>query len=109
LPPTIDNGGKPQINGKTLRQTSVHREKPVCTSLPAFPVGEHKGGTKLAICSHGRRWSNCFPQGADPIQLKSGMNITDINQKVEPHTRYQINLRSGATGNKIFTSIEQKS
>jgi hypothetical protein len=28
------------------------------------------------------------------------------NQKVEPHTGYQINLRSGATGKKISTLLE---
>jgi hypothetical protein len=34
-----DLGGKPQINGKDTWQTADHRENPVCTYLPAFPVG----------------------------------------------------------------------
>jgi hypothetical protein len=33
--------------------------------------------------------------------------IPDTNQKVEPRTGYQINPRSGATGTKIFTSVER--
>jgi hypothetical protein len=41
---------------------------------------------------------------ADRTPQKSGGGISDINQKVEHRTGYQINLRSGATGNKIFTS-----
>jgi hypothetical protein len=48
-----------------------------------------------------------FFQGADRIQLKSGVGIPDINQNVEPRTGYQINLRSEATGKKMFTSIER--
>jgi hypothetical protein len=47
-PPPIDNGGKPQINGKALWQTADHSEKPVCTFLPASPVGEQTRGEKLA-------------------------------------------------------------
>jgi hypothetical protein len=43
---------------------------------------------------------------ADRTPLKSGMGIPDISQKVEPLTGYQINLPSGATFKKIFTSIE---
>jgi hypothetical protein len=35
------------------------------------------------------------------------MGIPQINQKVERRTGYQINLRSGATGKKIFTSMER--
>jgi hypothetical protein len=35
------------------------------------------------------------------------VGILDINQKVEPHTEYQINLWSGATSKKIFTSIKR--
>jgi hypothetical protein len=45
-------------------------------------------------------------RGADRIQLKSAVGIPEMNQKVEPHTGYQINLLSGATGKKIFISIE---
>jgi hypothetical protein len=44
LPPTIDNGGKLQINEKDLWQTADHQEKPVCMFLPASPVGELIGG-----------------------------------------------------------------
>jgi hypothetical protein len=43
---------------------------------------------------------------ADRTPLKSGVGIPNINQKVDPRTGYQINLRSGATAKKIFTSIE---
>jgi hypothetical protein len=46
--PTIDNDGKPQINGKDLWQIVDHREKPVCTFSPASPVGEQTGGEQLA-------------------------------------------------------------
>jgi hypothetical protein len=43
----------------------------------------------------------------DRTPLKSGVGVPDINQKVEHHTGYQINLRSGATGKKSFTSIKR--
>jgi hypothetical protein len=42
------------------------------------------------------------------MQLKSGVGILDNNGKVRPHTGYEVNLQSGATGKKIFTSIERK-
>jgi hypothetical protein len=81
-----------------------HRGKQVCTStfLPASPVGKQTGGEKFAVLL------SCFFQGADRLQLKSGVGIPDINQKVELRTGYQINLRSGATGKNIFISIERK-
>jgi hypothetical protein len=47
-----------------------------------------------------------FSRGAERIQPKLGVGIPEKNKKVEPRTVYQINLRSGATGKKIFTSIE---
>jgi hypothetical protein len=43
----------------------------------------------------------------DRTPLKSGVGIPDINKKFEPHTGYQINLLSRATGKKMFTSIEK--
>jgi hypothetical protein len=43
---------------------------------------------------------------ADLTPLKSGVGIPEINQKVDPRPGYQINLRAGATGKKIFTSID---
>jgi hypothetical protein len=46
-PPSIDNGDKPQINGKDLWHTAEYQEKPVCTFSPASPVGEQSGGEKL--------------------------------------------------------------
>jgi hypothetical protein len=40
---------------------------------------------------------------ADRTPLKLEVSITEINQKVEPRTGNQINLRSGgAKGKKIF-------
>jgi hypothetical protein len=34
------------------------------------------------------RKTNCFLKGADRIQVKSGVGISDINQKDQPRTRY---------------------
>jgi hypothetical protein len=42
-----------------------------------------------------------FSRGADWIQLKSGVGIPEMNQKVEPHTGFQVNLRSEATGRRF--------
>jgi hypothetical protein len=53
------------------------------------------GASKIAFC-----------RGACRIQLKSGVGIPEMNQKVKPRTGYLINLWSGATGKKIFASIE---
>jgi hypothetical protein len=36
-----------------------------------------------------------------------GLGMLHINQKVEPRDRYQLNLRSEATGKTIFTSVER--
>jgi hypothetical protein len=36
-----------------------------------------------------------------------GQGTPDINQKVESRTEYRINLRSGDTDKKIFTSTER--
>jgi hypothetical protein len=44
LIPIIDNGGKPQINGKNLWKTADHPEKPVCTFLTCLSCGEQTGG-----------------------------------------------------------------
>jgi hypothetical protein len=42
------------------------------------------------------------------LNFQDGFFTVYISLKVEPlTTRYQINLRSGATGTKIFTSIER--
>jgi hypothetical protein len=43
----------------------------------------------------------CFLQGADRIQLKSGVDTPEMNQKLEPRS---INLRSRVIDKKIFTS-----
>jgi hypothetical protein len=63
LSPTLDIGGKPQINGKDLWQTADYQEKPVCTFLPASPVGEHP---------EAKNWRSYFPHG---------VGIPDINKK----------------------------
>jgi hypothetical protein len=44
---------------------------------------------------------------ADRTSLKPGLGKPQINQKVEPRTGYQINLRSGATGKNISASMER--
>jgi hypothetical protein len=49
LLPTIGNGGKPQINGKDIRQRADYWEKPACMFLPVSPMGEQTGGEKLAV------------------------------------------------------------
>jgi hypothetical protein len=67
LPPTLDYGGEPQINGKDQ-----------------WHAVDHKWPT-----------------------IKIGRGHTGNNQKVKPRTGYQINLRSGAKGKTIFTSIER--
>jgi hypothetical protein len=80
LSPTIDKGGKPQINVKGLWQTADHREKPVCTILPASPVGEQTGGEKLTVLqSPCQALVKLFSSGADRMKLKSGVGIQDIN------------------------------
>jgi hypothetical protein len=76
--------------------------------LPASPVGEHTGGEKLAgLLALWPPLDKFFSPGADGIQLKSGVGLPETNKKYGPRTGYQINLRSGAVGKKIFTSIEQ--
>jgi hypothetical protein len=85
-------------------QFGEHSIKPVSALLLGEAVRTRKiGGFTVPV---GSRYSNCNLQNADYTPLKSGVGILDINQKVEPRTeyRYQINLRSGATGKKIFTS-----
>jgi hypothetical protein len=51
----MDNGGKPQTNGKELWQTPDHRENPVCTFYLPFLWGfipEAKNGQAIClICS----------------------------------------------------------
>jgi hypothetical protein len=69
-------------------------------------VGEYTEGEKLASLLIPWQPSICSNQVADRTQLKSGVGIPDNNKKVGPRTGCQINLRSGATGKKIFTSIE---
>jgi hypothetical protein len=41
------------------------------------------------------------------MQLKSGLGIPEVNQKAEPRTGYEINLRSGAIGKIILKYIER--
>jgi hypothetical protein len=44
---------------------------------------------------------------ADRTPLKFGVGIPDINKKAERRTGCKINMRPGAAGKKIFTSIER--
>jgi hypothetical protein len=84
------------------------QEKPVCSLLPASHVGEQTGGEKLAaLLSPCQPLVKLLSQGGRPHTLKIGVGIPNINHKVKPHTGYQINLRSGAAGQKIFTSMER--
>jgi hypothetical protein len=80
----------------------------VC-ALPASAVGEQTWGKKIPVIHYprGRRYSICNLQVADRTSLTSGVGIPHINHKVEPRPGYQINLRSWATGKKIFTSMER--
>jgi hypothetical protein len=81
-----------------------HKKKPVCTFLPASYVGERTGsGLAVPVAAASQI---AFSRGGDRIQLKSGVGIPEMNQKVEPRTGYQINRRSRASGKKIFTSME---
>jgi hypothetical protein len=71
--------------------------------LPASPVGEHTGSEKLAgFCPCGRRWTNYFLQGADRIQLKSGMSIPEMNKNYWATHRVQINLWSESLVRRFF-------
>jgi hypothetical protein len=59
----------------------------------------------FVTCQDGdEKLAGLLAQGADSIQLKSGVGIPDIKQKVVPRTGYQIILRSLA---RIFTSIDR--
>jgi hypothetical protein len=84
------------------------RKNIVSAFLPATPVGEQNGDEKLAGILFPRQpLVNCNLQVADRTSLKSGVGIPQINQKVEPRTGYQINLRSGATGKKVSASMDR--
>jgi hypothetical protein len=48
MPPSIDDGGKPQISVKSLWQAAHHKKNPVCIRLPASQVEEQAGGEKFA-------------------------------------------------------------
>jgi hypothetical protein len=76
--------------------------QPNCSEVPGpetnslFPRGVSYMG--------GSRWANCFLQGADCIQLKSGVGTPEML----PLNGYQIILQSGAIGKKfLFTSIKR--
>jgi hypothetical protein len=103
LPQSIDDGGKPQISGKSLWQAAHHKKKPVCALLPVSHVGEQNGGEILAVLlSPWQSLGILLSQGGRQHTTKIGVGIPEINQKVEPRTGYQINLQSGAKGKKIL-------
>jgi hypothetical protein len=51
-------------------------------------VGEHTGGEKLAVLAYAAASKIVGLQGADRIQLKSGVGLPEMNQKDEPSTGY---------------------
>jgi hypothetical protein len=70
-------------------------------------VGEQTGNEKLAVLLS--LWQPLVkllsPGGADRIQLKSYVGMPEMIEKVELCSGYGINLRSNASGKKIFTSM----
>jgi hypothetical protein len=83
----------------------ITRKNQFVSFYGASPVGDQTGGKKLAdLLSLWQPVVKLFFEGADRIQLKSGVGIPEMNQKDEPRTRYYIHLQSRATGKKIFTS-----
>jgi hypothetical protein len=90
---------KPVARRRSQEKTGLS----ICLYLPLMwgSIPEAKIGglaVPVAAASH-----IVFSKGADRIHLKSGVGITEMNQKVEPRTGYQIILQSWATGKKIFT------
>jgi hypothetical protein len=108
LSPFINFGGSPQISGKSLWQAADHQKNRfVHFYLLLLWRSRLKAKNWRYYCPRGIRFSNCDLQVADSTPLKSGVDIPEISQKVEPHTWYQISLHSGATCKQIFTSIER--
>jgi hypothetical protein len=70
---TADDGGKPQISGKSLWQAAHHKKKTCCTLLPASHVGEQTGGEKLvALLSLWQPLLKFLSQGGRPQTTKIG-------------------------------------
>jgi hypothetical protein len=84
------------------------QEKPgLYTSTCLSCGGQTGGGEELeALLSPWEPLVNLLSQGGRPHTTKIGHGYTGVNQKSEPCTGYKINLHSGATGRKVFTSIE---
>jgi hypothetical protein len=87
LPPTIDNGGKPQINGKDLWQTPENGENRFVSfftvPVPASSVGEQTGGEKLAgLLFPGKQLVKFFSPRGRPYTTKIGRGHTGNDSKL---------------------------
>jgi hypothetical protein len=73
LPPSVDDGGRPQIYGKSLWQAAHRKKKPVGILLSASHVGEQIGGEKLAaLLSPWQPLVKLFSQNGRPHTIKNG-------------------------------------
>jgi hypothetical protein len=80
--PPIEDGGRPEISGKSLLQTDDNQEKQVCTFLPVSPVREQTGGEKFALLLS--PWQPLVKFLVSREKTKIGVGIPEMNQKDEP-------------------------